>query len=257
MSKSILATSLTVLMLIAAGTEASASEVAFAKPVPADIWKSSGFRYTHPDLDHRLKAQAHFEDRRHAKAMAEFEKAARFGDKLSQAMLAEMHQNGLGTKVDLPRAYAWADLAAERGFLPFVRKREHLWAQLDGAQRTAAIAIGAPLYAEYGDEVARPRLAARLTSERRFTAGTRTGASTGTGSVILSTGDSRIRFNMVSFANVFVRPYASGGNSIPMDVYYSPTFWHPDQYEQWQSNQLELTRRGLVTVGAESPVQSP
>jgi hypothetical protein len=253
MSRPALTASLALLLFLATGTATAASELAFAKPVPADIWKSSGFRYTHPDLNHRLAAQAHFEDGRHAQAIVEFEKAARFGDKLSQAMLAEMHQKGLGTKVDLPTAYAWADLAAERGFLPFVQKREHLWAQLDGAQRTAAIAIGTPLYAEYGDEVARPRLAARLTSERRFTAGTRTGASTGTGSVVLSTGDSRILFNMVGFGNSFVRPHASGGNSIPMDVYYSPTFWHPDRYEQWQSNQLELTRRGLVTVGEESP----
>lgn len=82
-------------------------------------------------------------------------------------MVAEIYWEGQGVKADRPRAYAWMDLAAERQFVAFVAKREKYWAQLNNEEREEALSIGAQLYAEYGDDVALPRLDKRISSERR------------------------------------------------------------------------------------------
>jgi hypothetical protein len=95
-------------------------------------------------------------------ARRHFLSAARYADKTSQLALSTIHANGEGVPRDLALAYAWADLAAERGFPKFVARREQLWAMLDAAAQARAIEEGGKLYAEYGDAVAKPRHAKQL-----------------------------------------------------------------------------------------------
>lgn len=95
--------------------------------IDAAQWSLPSFRDAHPDLKHRLLAQQALDAGDYAIAIREFTRAADFGDKLSQAMLAELNLTGEGVAKDLARAYAWMDLAAERGFAPFVGKRESIW----------------------------------------------------------------------------------------------------------------------------------
>lgn len=90
-------------------------------------------------------------------ARRHFLSAARYADKASQLAISNLYANGEGVAKDLALAYAWADLAAERGFPKFVARREQLWAQLTEAERERAIAEGTTLYAEYGDAVAKKR----------------------------------------------------------------------------------------------------
>jgi hypothetical protein len=90
-------------------------------------------------------------------ARRHFLSAARYADKASQLALSTLYANGEGVPRDRALAYAWADLAAERGFAKFVARREQLWSELDAAERERALAEGAALYAEYGDAVAKPR----------------------------------------------------------------------------------------------------
>jgi len=88
-------------------------------------------------------------------ARKHFLSAARYADKTSQLALSTIYANGAGVSRDLALAYAWADLAAERGFPKFVARREQLWAMLDADGQARAIEEGGKLYAEYGDAVAK------------------------------------------------------------------------------------------------------
>lgn len=90
-------------------------------------------------------------------ARRHFLSAARYADKASQLAISNLYANGEGVARDLALAYAWADLAAERGFPKFVARREQLWEQLTDGERERAIDEGTRLYAEYGDAVAKKR----------------------------------------------------------------------------------------------------
>jgi hypothetical protein len=228
----------------AASASASANEVFEPRRIDPDVWKSSHFQRAHPDLKHRVAGQALLEDGKARAAMAEFQTAASWGDKLSQAMLAELYWEGMGVRQDRPRAYAWMDLAAERQFLPFVAKREKYWAQLDAQEREAALAIGADVYAEFGDDIALPRLQSRLIRERDST-GSRLGFA-GNGTVTLR-GESA---GLLSLSWTGLMPQLLGGNQMSLTEYYSPQLWRFDNYMNWHADALEMARRGVVRVGA-------
>lgn len=222
----------------------SASEVFEPRRIDPDVWKSPHFQRAHPDLKHRIAGQALLEDGKVRAAVLEFERAASWGDKLSQAMLAELYWEGTGVKVDRPRAYAWMDLAAERRFIAFVAKREKYWSQLDVQERAAALAVGGEIYAEYGDEIALPRLQSKLLRERGTT-GSRLGFA-GNGSVTMP--GSSATFLTLSWTSLM--PQLMGGNQMPLTAYYSPQLWRFDKYMVWHADALEMARRGVVRIGA-------
>jgi hypothetical protein len=222
----------------------SAGEIFEPRRIDPDVWKTRHFQRAHPDLKHRIAAQALLEDGKVRAAIAEFESAASWGDKLSQAMLAEIYWEGAGVKVDRARAYAWMDLASERQFIAFVAKREKYWAQLDAAEREAALAIGADVYAEFGDDRTLPRLQSKLARERGTT-GSRLGFA-GNGYVTLP--GSAATFLTLSWTSLM--PQLLGGNQMPLSTYYSPQLWRFEKYLDWHADELELARRGVVRIGA-------
>ena len=118
-----------------------------------------GFLTAHPDLRHNKRGLTAFLDGDYEKAARSFRLAARYADKPSQALIAEMLWEGKGSAQDRPLAYAWADLAAERGERRLVLQREHYWEQMSESERALAIERGEAVYAEFGDAVAQPRLA--------------------------------------------------------------------------------------------------
>ena len=120
------------------------------------VLNSEGFLRAHPDLQNRHRGMEAYEDGRHEEALTYFRRAARYADKPSQAMVGEMLWKGEGGAPDPALAYAWMDLAAERGYPGFTIIRERYWAQLDEARRREAVARGEEIYAEYGDAVAQP-----------------------------------------------------------------------------------------------------
>lgn len=131
----------------------------------------------HPDLEYRTYGVEAYRAKDYERALVLFRRAARFGDKPSQGMIAELYANGRGVAPDMALAYAWMDLAAERGYRDFVLHRERYWARMDEATRARAVEAGRPLYAEYGDEVAKPRFALQLRRESKEVVGSRTGFS--------------------------------------------------------------------------------
>jgi len=208
------------LLLVAASMCADAREAG----IPEDAVLRAGYLYHHPDLKHRLLGMHAFEEGRIAEAMAEFRRSARWADKVSQAMVAEMLWEGTAGARDPVAAYAWMDLSAERGYRVFVAKREQYWAALDDEQRRSALELGQVLYSEYGDDVARPRLESRLQQGRRLITGSRVGF----------VGPLKIHYR---------------GGDIGGDVFYQDKYWHPARYFEWQDRVLSAPPTGTVEIG--------
>ena len=195
-----------------------------------EVLATRTFLNAHPDMKYRQEGWVAYQAGDHAKAMAHFRKASLYADKASQAMVAEMLWKGIGVPADAPMAYAWADMAAERGYPQFIRLREQYWRQLDPSQRERAVQQGQVLLAEYSDDVARPRMARfmKKAKQRAF----RTSHS-------------------VSQAKEVRVPNQSGTGMvyIPGSRFYDAKFWDPVQYQAWQDAQWKQLPQGKVDVG--------
>ena len=121
---------------------------------------------THPDQYYRAAGYRYLGQSREADAARVFRIAARYGDKTSQFELGRLHWEGRGVPRDRARAYAWFDLAAERGYPEFLGLRERVWDSLDAGEREDALALGAKLYDEFGDAVAKPHARANTREAR-------------------------------------------------------------------------------------------
>jgi hypothetical protein len=191
---------------------------------------TEGFWNAHPDLKYRTKGVQAYDQGRHEDALRFFMRAAFYADKPSQAMIAEMIANGEGHAKDPVLAYAWMDIAAERGYQLFLQQRERYWLMLDAAGRTRAIAEGHDLHAVYGDAAAKPRIAKLLRRELAGITGSRTGA---TGALA-----------------VVVRAPGGGSRTIAGSQLFDPKYWNPREYQQWQDAIWTRPRIGTVDVGA-------
>lgn len=193
---------------------------------------TEGFLSAHPDLRWRREGLHAYSNKRYDQAMEYFLRAARYADKPAQAMIAEMYWTGIGAAQDRALGYAWMDLAAERFYSNFIIKREEYWRALDEAEQRDAIARGQPLLAEYGDDVAKPRMAKMLRKHRSVTG-------------------SRVGFVGNLEIIPFTGPYAGTGLTIRGDDYYAPKYWQPEKYFEWQDEVWDApaARKGRVKVG--------
>lgn len=189
---------------------------------------TEGFLAAHPDLRWRRAGLESHVAGRNGEALASFQRAARYADKPSQAMVAEMFWDGIGTPMDRPLAYAWMDIAAERAYPRFLAKREQYWNALTEEERARALEVGRAVYDEYRDEVAKERLERVLRRERRNVTGSRVG----------------------SVGNLQVVIPGPGGNSITIDGsrYYDKKYWEPARYWAWQDGIWKDAPTGSVTV---------
>ena len=199
-----------------------------APPRISDEMVAAGFLEGHPDLRWRREAIIEQDAGRPAIAFEQFKRAARYADKPSAAMVAEMYWQGIGVAQDRALGYAWMDLAAERLWRPFLAKREVYWASLDATERTRALEEGRAIYAEYGDEVAKPRKEAALERARKRITGSRVGF---VGSLTIEI------------------PGPAGNIRIRGEDFYHPTYWRSDRYWAWQDEMWRDARPGTVDVG--------
>lgn len=205
---------------------------AVAQEVPAKITEdmvAGGFFSAHPDLRYRSEGMGAMDEERFREAADIFRRGARFADKPSQAMLAQMFWSGQAGTLDRVQGYIWMDLAAERMWRPFLVRREWMWQQLTPAERERALVEGKAVYAEYGDEVAKPRKEAALRKGRRNVTGSRVGA----------VGALRVQ--------------VPGPGGLPITIrgteFYNPVFWDADKYWAWQEDTWKDAPPGLVEVG--------
>ena len=199
-----------------------------------EVISSEAFLNHHPDMLNRKRAMEALDREQPEAAASYFLRAARYADKQSQAAYAEMLWSGHGVARDRPLAYAWMDLAAERGFRVFLIFRERYWAGLDEAERRRALEVGEEVYAQYGDAVAKPRLERILRRGKRQATGSRTG--------------------FVGALRILI-PGPGGEIEIGGDQFYDKRYWEPERYWQWQQEIVEGMRPGRVLIG--EPERAP
>ena len=133
----------------------------------------------HPNELSRWHGIWTYDNGRVDEARKHFERAASYGDKLSQHFLTLMYWNGDGVDRDPALAYVWADLAAERGNnSDLLEIRERIWNGLDQQQQRRALEIGPQYFARYGDVATRKRADAELRRFMRTQTGSRVGLLT-------------------------------------------------------------------------------
>ncbi len=227
---------LAALLLVTTASSVAQSAKAPADPTEDKLMLSAGFLSWHPDLRFRLHGMEALKKGEHQDALKFFQRAAFYGDKPSQGMVAEMHWTGQGTPRDPALAYAWMDLAAERGWRGFLGLRERYWNALDQAQRVQAVEQGQAIYARYGDAAALPRIASQLRRGRSRTTGSRTGFS----------------------SNLQIIVPGPGGTMETIDgsKYYDERYWDPERYQQWHDSIWREPRVGRVDLGEIEQVDS-
>jgi uncharacterized protein len=199
------------------------------------MMSSQAFLDAHPDLKWRQAGLSAWRAGEYEKAFELFKKAARFADKPSQGMVAQLLWTGQGVPQNRAEAYAWMDLAAERSFRPMLIQREIYWESLSEAERKDAIEIGKELYAYYGDEKAQIRTEMAMRRAKKKVAGSRTGF----------VGNLRITI-----------PTPGGEQTIDGTTYFSEDYWEPKSYWAWQEKGWKNPPRGMVDVGPLTATQA-
>jgi hypothetical protein len=189
----------------------------------------SQFEKYHPDLKFRRMGLEAYDRGNFVDALKLFRKSAYYGDKAAQGMVAQMLWNGEGESADPALAYAWMDLAAERGYPTFVGLREHFWKQMDAQTREQSIKAGQAVYARYGDAVAKPRMESQLRRGRSKVTGSRAGY----------VGNLKILVPGPTGEWTWMR-----GQDI-----YEPRLWQSYEYWQWQDETWRASPRGVVEIG--------
>jgi len=198
----------------------------------------------HPDLRYRDLAMAAYKHGDKERALRMFMRAGSFADKPSQAAVANMYWEGVGTPVDRPRAYAWMDLAATRGYDRFVAQREYYWSQLSEAERKQALRVGQDIFAEYDDKVSLHRLEMELEYVRRNVTGSRVGF-VGPGKVY--------------GPGVFGAYNPNAASWMTLNEFYRPSVWNVDSYAKMKDLQwkVQVESKPTVEVGNLQNVAPP
>jgi tetratricopeptide (TPR) repeat protein len=212
----------------------------------ADPWiAEAGFDAAHPELRERAKGMQAYRRGDYETALRYFRRAAYHADKASQGMVAEMLWHGSGVQRDRALAYAWMDLAAERGYRTLAIKREQYWNSLDQDERRRALEEGVDLYTRYGDDVALSRYATRLRIERSRATGSRTGFAS----------------NMQILVPVGANAGSPSFVTLDGSRFYAREYWYPKAYVQWSDArweaEVEAPRIGQVEVREPETVREP
>lgn len=203
---------------------------AASPPDPASdpLMITAGFLTHHPDMKYRLLGMEAYKNKNYDDAMRFFRRASFYADKPSQGMVAEMLWNGEGAPQDRSLAYAWMDLAAERGYTGFLGLRERYWNALSGPERERALREGETVYARFGDAAAKPRYETQLRRGRMQLTGSRTGF-TGNVEILI--------------------PGPEGGQSIDGSKFYDERYWDAKKYWAYTDQVWAKPRIGRVNVG--------
>ncbi|MBS0432190.1 MAG: sel1 repeat family protein [Proteobacteria bacterium] len=233
--------SLCTALLMFAATGASAH--AGSAPSPDDqtdkvlTAMNAASTWGHPDLFGEFAGMRRYAGHDYAGALKYFKYGARYADKLSQLSIGLMYENGEGVARDPATACAWMALASERKYPSFVATRDGVCKALTPAQHDQAVAVLDQLMPEYGDAVAKKRMASAL----------RQALTEGTGSRLgFDSGVSQASAN----ANCGGPAISEGGVNVPRagcgdPHFYDPSRWDPKQYFAARDAQWH----GTVTVG--------
>lgn len=231
-------------LALSLAAQAAQPVAAPVKPFEQELLDTEGVQAAHPGYRWRREALLAIERGTPEPVQEWLQRAARYADKPAQALIAERYWKGEGVEQDRPLAYAWMDLAAERGYTVFVAHRERYWAALDAAERRRALEVGEGVYAEFGDAVAQPRLARHLAHKRRMQTGTN-GRSGSMVEVYLAPG--RNPSGESGIGKGRTQQFYLGKR---LPNYYQAKVWDADAWFAWQDAQYTGLPEGVVTVGA-------
>ncbi|HEY9253624.1 MAG TPA: hypothetical protein VIP30_03725 [Stenotrophomonas sp.] len=231
------------LFLVLAALPAASAAARADDPQLHRVTQSAAYAVAHPGEQARQLGFKALKQDRPAEARRQFLFGARYADKLSQFMLGQLYWEGIGGPVDRPLAYAWMDLAAERGNAAALARREVLWNALDADEQARAVAVGKPLQARYADATAQPRLEAVMRRNRKDVTGSMLGWA-GKVSVCVAEEHKGMARGIEGTC-----PPTVGG-----ETYYDDRLWEPQQY--WASQDAAMTRQlgTQVEVGPLKPV---
>lgn len=153
------------------GTVATRADLTFTQLERAEGLAIRG----HPNELWRVRALRALKLGQVERAVDAFRMAAGYADKYSQHALSLLYWHGAGVARDRALAYAWSDLAAERGYRDLLLVRERMWSELGEAERNRARELGPDMYARFGDVVAQPRMEWELRKARVRVTGSRLG----------------------------------------------------------------------------------
>lgn len=210
------------------------------------VIQSDAYLNSHPDLKFRALGEKALSSGNASLAYNYFIRAGHYADKLSMAAASELLWEGEGVEMNRPLAYAWMDIAAERGTPLFVGKREHYWRQLDPQQQKQAVEVGTELMDKYGDAAAKPRLERLLRQERLRASGSHLGSPTGPLKICITGSSARLnKGNTVSCERL-----------VEGSTFYQEKFWKPGPYWAWQDAMLRnLDSIPRVDVGGPTPIK--
>jgi hypothetical protein len=216
------------LLPVSAAMAADKKPAAPPDPTSDPLMITAGFLTHHPDMKYRMLGMEAYKKQKYDDAMRFFRRASFYADKPSQGMVAEMLWNGQGAPQDKVLAYAWMDLAAERGYAGFLGLRERYWSALGEAERARALEVGQEVYARFGDAAAKPRYETQLRRGRMQQTGSRTGF----------TGNLQI-----------IVPGPAGEQSIQGSKFYDARYWDAKKYWAYTDQIWAKPRIGRVSVG--------
>jgi hypothetical protein len=213
-------------LAVSVGTASATDATRAFQDFPAEVL-TDGFLEAHLDLFYRKAGIA--ADRRgdFAAARKQYQLAARYADKPSQARLGEMYWDGQGGSTDRVMGFLWMALAAERSYEAFQARKMEYWNQLTTEERKRAVSMDQKMLNEYGDAVAKPRQAKVMRRE----------ALRGTGGLLGYSKGSALSIN------------TPRGGSIDPQVFYAKEFWEPEAYWQMQDYVWDGRTPGRVDIG--------
>jgi len=112
-------------------------------------------------------------------AYRDFKSAARWSDKTAQFNLGVMYYLGHHVERNIPQAWAWFKLSAERGYPLMVEATESIGSEMTPEQQALAEGLFENLNSKYGDDATLSRTQRRMDRDRRSLGGSRVGTPMG------------------------------------------------------------------------------
>ena len=253
------------LALTWSGMATAQTQASTNKASPEDLKRVESLQYLmgittiadeHPDAYYRKLGIQAYQDGNKQHALQLLLKSASYADKLAQALVATMYWSGDGTAVDRPRAYAWMDLAADRGYRDLLIQRERYWSQLNEAERKQALDIGSEVYAEYSDARGLDRLQLKLSAFAANSAGSHAGF-VGNGATLYESGWANgSRAASGASGSLAATLGSTNGEAVDDSKLYAADVWNAKTYARLKDVEWNL-QTGHVEVGDLQVVHKP
>lgn len=182
-----------------------------------------------PSAREMQRGRRNYQSGNYMRAFGHYLNAAWWADKFAQYNIGVMYLRGEGVEFDPVRAWAWLELAAERGYPDMVLVADDLYRLLDEEQqREGRRILEDELLPDYGDATRVEATARRMERERRKATGTRTGSKAALSALRIIDG---------------------GGNTRRGDEFYDPAKWDFERIVRFETRFMRDIANAGATLG--------